>query len=420
MKWPLFFVTGVLLLLLGKAEAQWTYLGLPGQHITSMAILERDSLILLAGTYYYPDEPERGGIFRSANNGITWTRVAVPQRNVEDLLKTPLLSGTILAPTNVGLLRSRDTGLTWDTLTTIGIWSPWHTQWRIAINPLDTLDWFLGTGSIEGEGQIFRSRDGGDTWNTFWGSFDMSSEGLGFSNTLPGILYGMAGFGTIDRFDIRDSTEAMLRYSSAGYRGFAIHPSKPYVCFGTHDTLLRYDEFHASWSCLTTSTPFIEYDVLYTGPELDGWIFGTSEGIYSIDSTFATAEILAEGAPSGGSPHAVSSHGNIYASMAGGIYVWHLFNHIDVYRDIQPLGKKPIVFPNPAASIIYCQIEGPGEIRVYNILGQLVWSQKILLQGNHQIPFHMNNFANGSYFYVILWAQNIPSAMQSGSFRIIR
>ena len=98
------------------AMTQWTYLGLPDQNITSMVIIEGDSLVLLAGTVYYIGEPERGVIFRSTDNGITWDRVAIPQRCVRHLFTTPLFPGIILAATDVGLLRSRDTGLTWDTV----------------------------------------------------------------------------------------------------------------------------------------------------------------------------------------------------------------------------------------------------------------------------------------------------------------
>ncbi len=408
----------VLFLLLGKAEAQWTYLGLPGQSITSIAIIEGDSLLLLAGTLYYPDEPERGGIFRSRDNGITWDRVALPYQWVLQILTTPLLPGTVLAATSVGLLRSRDTGLTWDTVTTAGTWCPGCMQLALAINPHDSLDWFLGTGSpVEGEGLIYRSRDGGETWADFW--YDLATQGLIFSSCQNEILYGANNYGVF-RYDIQDSTRELLRFAFWGNSDIAVHPRKPYLYVGTRDTLLRFHETDSVWTNFMIGVPHDSYDLLYTGLQQDGWIFGTSEGVYLVDSTFASAELLDEGtSPGGGSPKAISSRGDVYAVFSGGIHLWHLVSDADDHRNTQPLPPTPIVFPNPAKSIIYWWFDGAAEIRVYNIIGQLVWSQDRRGQGLHKVSFQVNNLPNGPYYYTIHCFENNPPAYRSGSFRVI-
>jgi photosystem II stability/assembly factor-like uncharacterized protein len=110
---------------------------------------------------------EIGGIYRSDDRGSTWRLLTkgLVSGDVHGIAvaKTPAGVARVLASTNRGLHISEDQGETWR-LTKID--SPWQYGRGVVTHPDDPSTVFLanGNGPPGNDGRLFRSRDGGDSW----------------------------------------------------------------------------------------------------------------------------------------------------------------------------------------------------------------------------------------------------------------
>jgi photosystem II stability/assembly factor-like uncharacterized protein len=105
------------------------------------------------------------GVMRSADGGETWQRVGIDQGLHSDALVRSLLNRhdrpeVVFAGTERGLYRSDDAGHTWRLLD-----SPLsqHCVWALSTDPAEPDTMFAGTGTPT-PAAIFRSRDGGESW----------------------------------------------------------------------------------------------------------------------------------------------------------------------------------------------------------------------------------------------------------------
>jgi photosystem II stability/assembly factor-like uncharacterized protein len=106
------------------------------------------------------------GLHRSEDNGETWTfqKLDSPWQYTRSISPTPDGSAIFLTngngpPGSSGrLLRSGDAGLTWDEVQLPGRLN--STVWCVAMHPADPRLLFACTNL----GQVFRSRDGGESW----------------------------------------------------------------------------------------------------------------------------------------------------------------------------------------------------------------------------------------------------------------
>jgi len=105
------------------------------------------------------------GVFRSADEGGTWSRASVGQGMHSDciarcLTVDPSRPGTVFAGTDQGLYRTDDSGASWRRLETP---MSGRTVWTLTISPADPKTVLAGTGTPTRPG-LFRSADGGETW----------------------------------------------------------------------------------------------------------------------------------------------------------------------------------------------------------------------------------------------------------------
>lgn len=143
----------------------WTFGGPGGlNRITALEIDPADPATLYAAI---------GGLFRSTDHGMTWSKVETPAQGINAIAIAPGPPKTIYLG-GFGILLSRDGGDTW-----IGPVGPRQWITSLVVNPSEPSVVYAGTGcsySSPGCGGVFRTTDGGETWTAF-------SEGL----TDPGV-----------------------------------------------------------------------------------------------------------------------------------------------------------------------------------------------------------------------------------------
>src|SRR5262245_59832378 len=111
---------------------------------------------------------EIDGVYRSEDGGQTWLHITgLTDPDVHDMAIAPARPQRLLVSTNGEVFHSDDRGQTW---TTVGIRKKWPLPYArgIAVKADDPRVLFAGCGeTTTGEtGQVLRSRDGGDTWES--------------------------------------------------------------------------------------------------------------------------------------------------------------------------------------------------------------------------------------------------------------
>ena len=107
-----------------------------------------------------PAAPERvyaagRGLLVSSDGGRHWAGVESLPPNSSDIAIDPAAPTTLFAATSAGIYKSIDAGTSWNRLAG----SPERCS-RVAVHPQDRLTLYAGTGG----GKIWRTRDGGETW----------------------------------------------------------------------------------------------------------------------------------------------------------------------------------------------------------------------------------------------------------------
>ncbi len=141
------------------------------QGVYSLLFDSHDPATLYAGSYFdisygYYSYPEGGSIFVSRDLGATWTRTteenlgATPVAMAAD----PFAAGVVYAGTNgAGVLRSVDAGATWSKASP----SPPRFVSDLVADPLRP-----GHLYVAADGTVYRSRDGGRSWEPFGSGLD--------------------------------------------------------------------------------------------------------------------------------------------------------------------------------------------------------------------------------------------------------
>jgi photosystem II stability/assembly factor-like uncharacterized protein len=156
-------------------------------HTDVRALAINPSGHIFAGTY------SGGGVFRSTDNGDSWTPVnnGLDCGSIWSLAINPV--GTIFAGTagcGTGVYRSTDNGDSW-TLANIGLTST--DVAALAVNG-SNYHIFAGTHSIMGEGGgMFRSTDNGNTWTEQNGGFAALDVNSVVISPIGHIFAGAAG-----------------------------------------------------------------------------------------------------------------------------------------------------------------------------------------------------------------------------------
>lgn len=157
---------------------------------------------------------EIGGIYRSDDRGRTWRllTVGLVSLDIHGIAVTRTRDGAarVLASTNRGLHASEDDGATWRF---IEIDSPWQYGRAVVTRADDPSIVFLanGNGPPGNDGRLYRSQDGGDTWQLLAlpGIINSTVWCIATHDSNPLLLFVCTNLGQLFRSD--DGGDTWLR-----------------------------------------------------------------------------------------------------------------------------------------------------------------------------------------------------------------
>jgi photosystem II stability/assembly factor-like uncharacterized protein len=170
-------------------------------------LLRIDTNVLIAAT-------QGGGIYKSADSGASWSRLAsFGERYVWKLAGHPASTALIYAATSKGLFKSTDAGTSWSQLT-------FDSVSAVSVDPFNQNHVLIG---VPGAG-IYNSMNGGDSFtlsNTGIDSLDVTA--LAFDPGTSGVVYtglysnGGGGWGGV--FKSTDGGNSWMNWNNPGGSG---------------------------------------------------------------------------------------------------------------------------------------------------------------------------------------------------------
>ena len=184
----------------------------------------------------------RGAIMRSTDSGRTWRTVARPDGKIFSFAVDPARPGTIWAAGRAGVLVTRDGGTTW---LEAGRPTAGNLD-RLIVDPTEADTLYVSTW----EGGLFRSTDGGRSWQPFAAGRDL--DGLAIDPRAPGTMYAADGRGVVKTTD----GGATWRRAEAGIVASTVNavasaPGRPATIYaGGSSGLSRSDDRGRTWTVL--------------------------------------------------------------------------------------------------------------------------------------------------------------------------
>jgi photosystem II stability/assembly factor-like uncharacterized protein len=196
----------------------WTELPAPGIAKFSEVNMGPTRVTQLLCDPFAPDTlwatVEIGGIYRSDDRGATWRLLTngLVSGDVHGIAVVRTAAGVprVLVTTNRGLHASEDQGETWRF---VKLDSPWQYGRGIVTAPNDPSTVFLanGNGPPGNDGRLYRSRDGGDTWERLAlpGQINSTVWCVAVNPADPSLMFTCTNLGQI--FRSTDSGDAWVR-----------------------------------------------------------------------------------------------------------------------------------------------------------------------------------------------------------------
>lgn len=300
-----------------------------GGPVFSLAISASDPDILYAGT--------RGAVMGSTDGGATWSSRSsgLPSTLAdvyESIVMDPVALGTLYTVTinpstqTSGVFKSTDGGTTWQTADA-GL-----TGYLFCMGIAPTTPSTLYTAGANG---VFKSTDGGLTWTTTMPYYeDAPIYALAIDPGSPSLVY--AGSGTATVYESTDAGNTWTTESIPGISGnivaLTLDPTNPSTVYAAVDTgytaagsgIYKSTDGGATWSLLDAGLSNTSVEALAIDPASPSTLFtGTASG-----GVYKTIDAGGNWAPSGlGTGYvtvlalAPGDPSTVFAGTTGGVYV---------------------------------------------------------------------------------------------------
>jgi len=278
---------------IGRGHGEWERRGREGfeypwsslRVIESLFIDPHDSRFLLA---------ESGGvIMRSENGGEAWQRWPDGWSRCLDVQPDPLHVGTYYMATDE-LWRSEDFGATWQQVSELSSgkdppFSSGRTTRGLELDPGDPSVMYVAM-----ESAVWRSGDGGSTWDREYGEVDGTILRMHRHPSIPGVMYAVTvdGFHRSDDMGRTWARLALFQPSVSFEPRLRFHPKAPgamYLVAGTR--LLETRDGGSTWAQIDIGlSPRIYYNDVAVDPADPGVLnVATPWGLYRMSLGSVTA-----------------------------------------------------------------------------------------------------------------------------------
>lgn len=254
---------------------------LPSLRMSTLAMSPHDDNLLLAATH-------EGMIYRTSNAGASWSIITIPDIGfVYDLTFDPITPTTVWLAADGGVAKSSDAGATWVAVRKGG------RATSLSIDQANPKNILYGHNDFGGKGSIYRTADGGETWQLVLersvGYWERVNVRIAPSDPTVAYCCTNGGKGTfyksLDAGATWDTLAAQPYRDSyhRGYDVFEISPISPDILIAGGTSLYRTINGGLTWQGGDTVNDNLHVDqhAFLFPPHLEGtFIAGNDGGIY--------------------------------------------------------------------------------------------------------------------------------------------
>lgn len=193
--------------------ATWTDLEAPGIAVNAIVVRDDESLIVGIGTERVSDSDKRG---LYEYNRSTWTQIdGAEGQLVNDLIRVNDVMFVAGGETSTsGVFRSSDNGETWEDITNNGLPNDGWFQ-ALTVDTKNTDQMYVSTARPAGTGFIYKSTNGGDSWNVYYeGLVDEKFQSMLFDGLLSGTNTGLYTMQSNVKLTLRMTTKKKERMTT--------------------------------------------------------------------------------------------------------------------------------------------------------------------------------------------------------------
>lgn len=352
-----------------------------------MGVSQTDPVVISAGA-----QDNGSSAFKSDGTWVDWLG-ADGFESIIDVNDSNILYGTIY---NGNMYKSLDQGTTYS-----GIPRPMATGW---VTPLEQdSDGFLYFGGD----RVFKSEDGGDTWDPISQNFGNLTNQVKIAPSDSKTIYASVGSSLYRSRNGGSNGEIweVITGFTGSINSIAVHPTDPnkvaIAVTGSSEKVFVSTDGGTSWSGYSNNLPnFTAYALVWDNNGRDGLYLGMNYGVYYIDDQYTEWNLFNNNLPNVRITELEINYADnhIYASTYGrGIWksprsngTLSVQNHI-----LESLN----IYPNPANDELKISWDRTEDVavRLFDARGQLIYYNK---QTSLVTPLEINTsqLATGVYF----------------------
>jgi photosystem II stability/assembly factor-like uncharacterized protein len=390
---------GIFLLMMVPLFAQegtFQFLGLPGQHITAIAVHPDNDSILYVG-----NDLISGSLFKSNDAGATWDTL-LDSVTVRDIDINPLYPDTIYVDRLGGILKTIDGGTTWTHADSgIDLFQVEGFIQTLAIHPTSPETLYAGTAGCFG-GNLYRSVNGGLSWTEMdtgsvderIGLYDGVIE-IAFDPIRPDTMYaGTIWSGEIYKTTDGGSTWVALNTPWSDGPGIpftiALNPNQPNIIYAgvSGYGLMKSTDGGLAWthkeSGMDGNATAIQVIVIDQSNPKQMYAGLNSVGVFETTNGGENWNAINAGLENQGVTSLALTERTLYAGTYDGLYKREHITSVEEPKNLPRQFFLGSNYPNPSnnqTTIQYWVPQGSQvSLVIYNLQGQIV---RHLVNGYH-------------------------------------